>query len=93
MSSSNRKSLIMSAADNKTPISKIEPNTYTLYWLDGVREVIRGDDIAQAFVNAGYGDGSLRAVDMWRWGNDTEYVWDKAKRVWVRDINSLVGAD
>lgn len=70
-----------------------EPNIYTVYWLDGTREVIRGTDIANAFANAGYVDGSLRAMDMWRWGNDTDYAWDRAKRIWVRDIAAMKAQD
>ena len=37
--------------------------TFILYWLDGKEEKVRGNDIADAFMRAGYGGGALAALD------------------------------
>lgn len=36
---------------------------YKLHWLDNKTEIIKGFDIADAFMRAGYGAGALRALD------------------------------
>jgi len=36
---------------------------FKIYWLDGKEETITGEDIADAFSNAGYGRGAVHAVD------------------------------
>lgn len=59
------------------------PNTYTLFWLTGSSEVVKGDTIAQAMTLAGYGGGSVRALDFYLLGNKiNEYEWDASKRYW-----------
>lgn len=56
---------------------------FTLFWLAGDSEVIKGSDIADAFRRAGYGGGALRALDFYSTGNvENEYVWDKENRRW-----------
>ena len=59
-------------------------NTYTLYWIDGQRETVTGESVAQAMTLAGYGGGALRALDFFVDGDDYDYVWNTEKRDWVR---------
>lgn len=56
---------------------------FTLYWLDGLREIITGTSIADAFNRAGYGAGALRALDFYAEGIDTGYTWDGSK--WIKN--------
>lgn len=56
---------------------------FTVYWLDGKRQLITGDSIADAFTKAGYGNGALAAVDFYANGDDKEYTWDADKRYWA----------
>lgn len=44
--------------------------TFTLHWLDGKKETIRGygtqmDALKAALTQAGYGNGAMRALDYW----------------------------
>ena len=56
---------------------------FTLFWLTGKSEVIKGTDIADAFRRAGYGGGALDALDFYSMGNvENEHVWDKENRTW-----------
>jgi hypothetical protein len=55
---------------------------FTLYWFDGKREIVTGTDAANAMNNAGYGNGALRALDFWAYGECTDYVWDN-KNGWT----------
>jgi hypothetical protein len=50
--------------------------TYTLFWLDGKREVVQGATITTAITAAGYGGGATRALDFWANGDETGYQWD-----------------
>lgn len=60
-------------------------NTYTLYWRDGTRTVVKGDNPAQAMTLAGYGGGSVRALDFYSNGDNNDYKWDSKKCYWVRN--------
>lgn len=40
--------------------------TYKLYWLDGKTEIIYGFSISDAFTEAGYGAGALKALDYYK---------------------------
>lgn len=59
-------------------------NTYTLYWREGISEVVQGDDPAQAMTLAGYSNGAVRALDFYEHGDDNSYTWDSNNRNWVR---------
>ena len=37
--------------------------TFRLFWIGGSVELIKGDDIADAFRKAGYGAGAVRSLD------------------------------
>ncbi len=53
--------------------------TFTVFWLDGSKTVIKGDTIAEAFHVAGYGAGTLRAVDFYAAGEPTDYTFVKGQ--------------
>lgn len=55
--------------------------TYTFYWLSGEREVLEGTSIANAFYEAGYDSGALRALDFVLNGDVDDYVWEGGK--WI----------
>lgn len=59
-------------------------NKFTLYWLDGKREVVEGEDIADAMNIAGYGQGALRTLDFYSTGDDKDYVYDKINNSWTQ---------
>lgn len=58
-------------------------NTYTLYWLTGDRQIVRGNDPAQAMTLAGIGNGALPALDFYAAGDDHDYEWDTKNRKWI----------
>lgn len=51
-----------------------ENNQYTLYWLHGKRQVIKGSTFAAAFTAAGYGMGAMPALDFYMSGDDNQYM-------------------
>lgn len=56
---------------------------FTLYWLDGKKEVIEGDTITQAMNNVGYGQGSLRALDFHAEGQNNDYKFVNNQWTWT----------
>lgn len=67
-------------------------NTFTLFWLDGKREVVHGGDIASAMTKAGYGNGALRALDFHAKGDNDKYKWNSVKLEWnlIEPADSLL---
>lgn len=59
-------------------------NKYTLYWLDGKREIIDGIKISDAFMRAGYSNGALQALDFHAIGDCDKWIWDKEKHKWIK---------
>lgn len=59
-------------------------NTYTLFWLTGDREIVKGTDPADAMNRSGYGNGALRALDFFSRGDDKEYTWDTENKKWSK---------
>lgn len=55
---------------------------FTLFWLDGKREVVQGRSIAEAMTLAGYSNGALRALDFYASGDNQDYVWVPGERDW-----------
>lgn len=56
---------------------------FTLFWLDGTREIVQGRTISEAMMLAGHGGGSIRALDFYASGDKTEgYWWDEVGRQW-----------
>lgn len=57
---------------------------YTLFWLDGKNEIVRGPAPRVAMTLAGYGGGAARALDFYSDGDTrSEWEWDKATRKWT----------
>lgn len=59
---------------------------FTLYWLDGKREVVKGSTISGACSSAGIGAGAIRALDFYIKGDNREYTYDLEKHHWVKKI-------
>ncbi len=57
---------------------------FTYYWLTGKREVLEGNDSADALNKAGVGAGALPALDFYATGENDEYKWDKDNRKWIK---------
>jgi hypothetical protein len=55
---------------------------FTLFWLDGKRELVRGRDAADAMTKAGYGAGAVRALDFHAPGDSYDYKWNEKDRKW-----------
>lgn len=71
----------LSKANTNTE-NEIYDSYFTVYWLDGKRDVLKGTDIADALNHAGYGHGALKALDFHCKGIDYDYEWIKGK--WKR---------
>jgi hypothetical protein len=57
----------------------METKLFTVFWRDGSRKILKGVSVEDAFNRAGYGNGSLRAVDFYKEGVDLSYRFkDKA---------------
>lgn len=57
--------------------------TFTLFWLTGEHELVKGKTIAEAMTLAGYSNGAVRALDFYGQGNIIdEWKWDKEKITW-----------
>lgn len=55
--------------------------TYTLFWLSGNTEIVTGNNIAEAMLNAGY--GSATGLDFYNYGDTRkQWDWDKIERRW-----------
>lgn len=52
---------------------------FTLYWLNGSRNVIKGASIEDAFAKAGYGRGAIKAVDWYDYGITNTHRFVKGK--------------
>jgi hypothetical protein len=57
--------------------------TYTLFWLTGRKELVKGDTIAQAMTSSGYSNGSTRALDFFANGDRMHtHSWDSINKRW-----------
>jgi hypothetical protein len=56
---------------------------FTVYWLDGSKSHIYGETIDKAFAAAGYGGGSVNAVDWYDNGISNTHYRDQQKKEWV----------
>jgi hypothetical protein len=60
-------------------------NTYTLFWLTGEKEIVKGKTPAEAITLAGYSQGAIRALDFYGNGDiRDEYDWDTEARSWIK---------
>jgi hypothetical protein len=53
----------------------MKKNTYTLYWKTGQRELVSGNNVAEAMTLAGYSNGAVPALEFWMRGDNKEYYW------------------
>ena len=59
--------------------------TYTLFWLTGKTELVKGNTPEEAMTLAGYSNGAIRALDFYGNGDiRDEYTWDDGVRNWVK---------
>ena len=58
--------------------------TFTLYWLTGDREIVKGRNVADAMTRAGYSNGAVPALDFYANGDDRDYQWDATARKWLK---------
>lgn len=57
--------------------------TFTLFWLTGKTELVKGNDPAQAMTLAGYSNGALRALDFYGEGDlRNDYKWNPETHEW-----------
>ena len=62
----------------------MENKYFTIYWINGDRNVIQGPTIETAFTNAGYGAGAISAVDWYDDGVSETHYWDKDSHNWIK---------
>jgi len=56
---------------------------FTLFWLTGQSEIVKGNDPAEAMTLAGYSNGAVRALDFYSDGDKRDdYWWDGQARTW-----------
>lgn len=73
----------------KPPRKKPKPgpcNIFTIFWKNGVREVITGfgSNLKEAFEYAGRTE-SEGAIFHWAFGNNRKFVWDDIKNEWTEN--------
>jgi len=60
---------------------------FTLFWLTGQSEIVKGTDITDA-VNKHYGGGAMNALDFWSHGDTRDnWTWDKDRHTWLKVIS------
>lgn len=61
--------------------------TFTAFWLDGTSEVLKGNSINDALINAGYSLGATQALDFWAAGDLRDrWHWDNIQLTWKVNI-------
>ena len=58
---------------------------FTFFWLNGTRDVLEGQDAADAMNKAGYGAGAVPALDFHTEGDNNSYSWFKGEG-WVNKM-------
>lgn len=58
-------------------------NKFTIYWMNGTKSYINGENFDEAVNNAGYGK-CQGVIDFWRHGIDDSYTRDLVKKEWVK---------
>lgn len=71
-------------AERDTLVEQTKEKGFVVYWRDGRFTQITGPTIEQAFTNAGYGAGALRALDFYEPASEATYVWDATERSWFK---------
>lgn len=69
--------------NGKTSKKEINMNTYTIFWLTGKTQIVKGNEPNEAMNNAGIGAGALRVMDFYANGDERKnYIWNKKERTW-----------
>lgn len=58
---------------------------FTIFWFSGDKEVVIGRNEKEAFNNAGYGNGAVKAVDFIANGDNREYSFNKETHSWEKN--------
>ncbi len=58
--------------------------TFFLFWLDGKKEQVTGDTIADAYNRAGYSGGAMRALDFYSETDSHDWLLVDGEYEWVR---------
>lgn len=62
--------------------------TFTLFWLTGDSEVVKGTNFPQAMTLAGYSNGAIPALDFYDNGDvRLNYEWDAQNHRWSKKLN------
>lgn len=74
---------------------QVDPNLLvrkkrTFFWLNGKREVLDGDSVADALMNGGYNAGALHALDFVANGDNDDYFWQNGH--WIKKTESNIQA-
>ena len=65
-------------------LKELDPEKqFTIYWLGGDRQVIKGPDFAAACNNAGIGAGAFGAMDFYDYGDSKSHLWSPTLKNWV----------
>jgi hypothetical protein len=57
--------------------------TFTLFWLTGKSELVKGNTIAEAMTLSGYSNGAVRALDFYSEGDErNNYYWNEGSKTW-----------
>lgn len=61
---------------------------YTIYWLDGEKEYVKGTDVGDAMNRAGNSDRSVHQIFAAVAGHDESYIWHSATKQWIKKTTS-----
>jgi hypothetical protein len=69
--------------DTTDPTSECkDEKQYTLYWIDGHREIVLGKTLRNALLMAGHSRYAHGALSSYAIGDDHSMVWDDDAKVW-----------
>jgi hypothetical protein len=56
---------------------------FTIFWKHGEYEIVKGNTVSDAFTKAGYGGGSIEAIDFYGEGDIRKnYTWNEKTKTW-----------
>ena len=65
-----------------------EPKVFTLYWANGKKTELYGENFNHATSSAGLGVSPIAGLDFYREGNDDTYGWNPIQACWeVHDLH------
>lgn len=57
---------------------------FTIYWMNGEKEYLKGWDIGDAMNRAGYNDHSIHFIFSTIAGHDESYIWHHSTKQWIK---------